>query len=45
MANMNKKGTTSSHSLATRITALVMSVLVASGVLVYLITLLVNLFS
>ena len=41
---MSNKSNTSSHSLAVRIMALILSVLVASGVLVYLVTLLINLF-
>jgi len=40
----NNKGNTSSHSKATRALALAMAVLVASGVVVYLVTFLINLF-
>lgn len=41
MSNKN----TSTHSTPVRILALVLSVLVASGVLVYIVDLLINLFS
>ncbi len=43
MSNQNKN--TSKHSLATRILAIVLTVLVASGVVIYLVDLFVNLFS
>ena len=41
---MSKKKSTSSHSLPVRILALALSLLVASGILVYLITFIISLF-
>ena len=45
MAKNNKKAQTGGYSLSVRILALTMAVLVASGIVVYLVTFFMNLFS